>query len=152
MTNIPSLDEKELRKFGLMTGAIIVALFAFFFPWVFNMTSMPMWPWILAGLLWLPALLMPSVLRPVYTTWMKIGHGIGWVNTRIIIGLLFWISAGILYESAWNIFLNPYDVPNNMSETIWENVSTNNRLYLMAGTIISMLLGLFNLQNREKFI
>ncbi len=70
----------------------------------------------------------------------------------VIIGLIFWISWGILDESAWNIFLNPFDVPNNMNETIWENVSTNNRLYLMAGTIISMLLGLFNLQNREKFI
>jgi hypothetical protein len=91
MTNIPSLDEKELRKFGLMTGAIFIALFAFFFPWVFDMTSMPMWPWILAGLLWLPALFMPSVLRPVYTTWMRIGHVLGWVNTRIILGVLFYV-------------------------------------------------------------
>ena len=69
-----------------------------------------------------------------------------------MIGLLLWRSAEILDESEWNIFLNPFEVPNNMSETIWENVSTNNRLYLMAGTILSLLLGLFNLQNREKFI
>lgn len=90
-TNIPALDNKGLRKFGLTTGVIIVVLFAAFFPWVFDATTMPMWPWILAGLLWAPALLMPSVLRPVYTTWMKIGHGIGWVNTRIILGVLFYV-------------------------------------------------------------
>ena len=84
------------------------------------------------------------------STMIKNGNGTAVV--MVIIGLIFWISAGILDESAWNIFLNPFDVPNNMSETIWENVSTNNRLYLMAGTILSMLLGLFNLQNREKFI
>ena len=90
-TNIPTLDNKGLRKFGLTTGAIVVVLFAAFFPWVFDAATMPIWPWILAGLLWVPALLMPSVLRLVYTTWMKIGHGIGWVNTRIILGVLFYI-------------------------------------------------------------
>ena len=91
MMNTPVLDNKGLRKFGLTTGAIIVVLFALFFPWVFDMATMPMWPWILASLLWLPALLMPSILRPVYTTWMKIGHAIGWVNTRIILGVLFYV-------------------------------------------------------------
>ncbi len=91
MMEFPGLDNKGLRKFGLTTGAIIVLLFAFFFPWVFDVATMPMWPWIIAGALWLPALLMPAVLRPVYTTWMKIGHGIGWVNTRIILGVLFYV-------------------------------------------------------------
>ncbi len=81
-----------------------------------------------------------------------IKNGNGTAVVMVIIGLIFRISSGILDESAWNIFLNPFDVPNNMSETIWENVSTNNRLYLMAGTILSLLLGLFNLQNREKFM
>jgi hypothetical protein len=91
MMNIPALDNTGLRKFGLTTGAIVVVLFAFLFPWIFNIETMPMWPWILAGILWLPSILMPSVLRPVYTIWMKIGHGIGWVNTRIILGLLFYV-------------------------------------------------------------
>jgi len=85
------LDNKGLRKFGLTTGAIIVLLFAFFFPWVFDVATMPMWPWAIAGALWLPALFVPVALRPVYATWMKIGHGIGWVNTRIILGVLFFV-------------------------------------------------------------
>ena len=89
--DVPILDNAGLRKFGITTGAIIVVLFALFFPWVFDITTMPMWPWIIAGVLWVPALLMPGVLRPVYTTWMKIGHGIGWVNTRIILGVLFYV-------------------------------------------------------------
>ena len=91
MMEVPDLDNAGLRKFGLTTGAIIVVLFALFFPWVFDVEKMPLWPWIIAGTLWVPALLIPAVLRPVYTTWMKIGHGIGWVNTRIILGLLFYV-------------------------------------------------------------
>lgn len=89
--NIPTLDNLGLRKFGLTTGAIIVVLFAFFFPWVFDVAAMPVWPWIAAGILWVSALLMPSVLRPVYVTWMKIGHVLGWINTRIILGVLFYV-------------------------------------------------------------
>ncbi len=91
MTDIPSLDNQGLRKFGLITGAIIAALFALFFPWIFDATTMPIWPWVLASLLWLPALFIPAVLRPVYTTWMKFGHVMGWVNTRIILGALFYV-------------------------------------------------------------
>ena len=89
--NIPTLDNVGLRKFGLTTGAIIVVLFAFLFPWIFDMAAMPLWPWFIAGFLWVPALLIPRVLRPVYSTWMKIGHAIGWVNTRIILGVLFYV-------------------------------------------------------------
>ena len=87
---IPILDNAGLRKFGLMTGGIVVVLFALFFPWVFEMETMPMWPWIVAAILWLPALLMPAVLNPVYTTWMKVGLVLGWINTRIILGVLFY--------------------------------------------------------------
>ena len=91
MMEVPILDNAGLRKFGITTGAIIVVLFAFFLPWIFDVETMPMWPWIIAGVLWVPALILPSLLRPVYTTWMKIGHGIGWVNTRIILGVLFYV-------------------------------------------------------------
>jgi hypothetical protein len=79
-------------------------------------------------------------------------NGNGTAVIMIIIGLIFWISSAILRDTAWNIFLNPYDLPNDISDTIWETVTTNNRLYLFAGTILSILWGLFNLQKREKFI
>jgi len=91
MMDIPELDNAGLRKFGITTGVIIVVLFAFFFPWVFDAAVIPVWPWVAAGILWLPALLVPGVLSPVYTTWMKIGHVLGWVNTRIILGVLFYV-------------------------------------------------------------
>lgn len=91
MTTQPlPLDDKGLRKFGLITGIIVVVLFALFFPWVFDATSMPTWPWIIAALLWIPALVWPGSLKSVYVTWMKIGHGLGWINSRIILGIVFY--------------------------------------------------------------
>ena len=89
--NTQILDNKGLRRFGITTGVIIVILFAVFFPWLFDAVKMPLWPWILAGLLWVPAIFFPGSLAPVYKKWMIIGHAIGWVNTRIILGLLFFV-------------------------------------------------------------
>ena len=79
-------------------------------------------------------------------------NGNGTAVIMVIIGLVFWISSGILDESSWNIFLNPFDIPDNMSEAIWETVIFSNRLYLISGTILCLLTGLFNLQKREKFM
>ncbi len=79
-------------------------------------------------------------------------NGNGTAVIMVIIGLLFWISSGILEGSKWNIFLNPFSLPHDINETIWESVITTNRLYLFSATILSLLYGLLNLQKREKFI
>lgn len=83
-------DTKMLRDFGLITGAIVVCLFGLLIPWIFN-KSFPMWPWIIAGVLWVWAILIPDTLKYVYRGWMAIGHGLGWINTRIILGIMFYI-------------------------------------------------------------
>lgn len=33
----------------------------------------------------------PFVLKPVYTLWMKLGLVLGWLNTRILLGLVFFL-------------------------------------------------------------
>lgn len=79
-------------------------------------------------------------------------NGAGTAAIMVIIGLIFWILAGILEENEWNIFLNPYDVPDNLNDVMWQELLFYNRLYLIIGTILTILAGIFKLQNREKFI
>ena len=79
-------------------------------------------------------------------------NGAGTAAIMVIIGLIFWIMAGILEENEWNIFLNPYDVPDNLNEVMWQELLFYNRLYLIIGTILTILAGISKLQNREKFI
>jgi len=89
---------KELRKFGLIFGAIIAGLFGLLLPWIFE-TAWPSWPWILAGIFWVWSLVHPASLFFIYRNWLKFGHVAGWINTRIILGVLFYIvffPAGIL--------------------------------------------------------
>ena len=79
-------------------------------------------------------------------------NGGGTAAIMIIIGLTFWILAGILDENEWNIFLNPYYFPEGLNEIIWQEMLFYNRLYLIIGTILSILAGIYQLQKREKFI
>ncbi len=70
----------------------------------------------------------------------------------IIIGLFFWILSEPLQYSKWNIFLNPFNIPTEISYNIWKDIVFQNRLMLIVGTVIFMLWALFNLQRREKFV
>ena len=87
----------------------------------------------------------------MFSTMIRNGNGTAVVMIIICIG--FWISAGILEESKWNIFLNPFaNPPRDMNEVVWEGIIFENRIYLFVGTIITLLYGLMNLQKREKFV
>jgi hypothetical protein len=90
MTNtIDTLDAAGYRKFGLVSSAIVVVLFGLAIPWLFSL-NFPRWPWIFAGVLSSWALLIPSTLQPVYIGWMKFGNIMNWINTRIILGIVFY--------------------------------------------------------------
>ncbi len=94
------LNAQQLRKFGLTTGVIVIVLFGLLLPWVFNQSYL-YWPWILASILWFFALISPTTLRPVYSGWMKIGHVLGWINTRIILGLMYYtvfFAVGLIFK------------------------------------------------------
>jgi hypothetical protein len=91
MTNtIDTLDAAGYRKFGLVSSAIVVVLFGLAIPWLFSL-NFPRWPWIFAGVLSSWALLIPSTLQPVYIVWMKFGNIMSWINTRIILGIVFYV-------------------------------------------------------------
>jgi hypothetical protein len=81
---------KELRSFGLVLGAMFAALFGVL-PLLRHRAS-PSWPWILASLLWILALICPAALSYLHRGWTRLGLALGWVNTRIILTLLFAIT------------------------------------------------------------
>ncbi len=82
------VEVKQLKSFGLMVGGIF-ALIALW-PWFFRSEEPRLWAFVLAGLLAGPALVWPRSLRPVYRVWMMLGEALGWINTRIILGLILY--------------------------------------------------------------
>lgn len=95
-------------------------------------------------------LLFLSCLSFLFATIVKNANGAAVI--MIIIGLTFWILHEPFQYLKWNIFLNPFDVPTDMSMSVWRNVLYQNRLMLIIGSVISLLWALINLQRREKFV
>ena len=87
---IPELDKKGLRDFGLITGALFAAIFGLLLPWKFDW-EWPLWPWALFVILAAWSLAAPLSLRPVYRVWMRFGLMIGAIVSRIILGLVFFL-------------------------------------------------------------
>lgn len=91
-----------------------------------------------------------ACLSFLFATLVKNASGAAVV--MVIIGLFFWIMAEPLEHNKWNIFLNPYNIPSDISYSIWINIVFQNRLMLVTGSVVSILWALINLQKREKFV
>jgi len=81
-------DNKQLRTFGLTVGGIFAVIGLW--PVVFRSEDPRWWAVALGGLLVVPALLFPNSLSWVHKRWMALGHIMGWINTRIILGVVFY--------------------------------------------------------------
>ena len=81
-------ETKQLRNFGLMVGGIFLLIGVW--PALLGRDDARVWAMVLGGLLVILGLGLPRFLRPVYRVWMIIGHALGWVNTRIILGIVFY--------------------------------------------------------------
>lgn len=71
----------------------------------------------------------------------------------VVIGVVCWIARPFFNNyKKWDIFINPFSLPENVNEVVWSEIVMNNRVYLLVGIALTVLYGLLNLQNREKFL
>jgi hypothetical protein len=88
---------KELRKFGIIVGAAFAALGV-----IFLLRGKSLYPYFLGlgGVLFLLGLLIPAALGPFQIVWMRIASALGWVMTRLILTVLFFVVVTILASVA----------------------------------------------------
>lgn len=81
-----------------------------------------------------------------------IKNGNGTAVAMIFVGVIYMIlgESGI-ENTMWDIYLNPFYISTDMNEMIWAGVVSDNRLILSISSIVFILWGLFNLQDREGF-
>lgn len=88
MANKQERPFKQERQFGLVF-TVFFTLVAFW----------PLWPLHVPSLGWLAAalvslvlgLFLPRPLAPLNRAWLAIGHALGWVNSKIILGFVFYL-------------------------------------------------------------
>ncbi len=81
-------SKKVLREFGFLIGFAFPFLIGWFLPLLGGHSFRTWTLWIS-----LPSLILaisrPGILFYPYKAWMKLGHILGWFNSRIILGLVF---------------------------------------------------------------
>ena len=86
----------------------------------------------------------------MFSTLIKNGNGTAVV--MVLIGVALIILQDVVERTQWNVFLNPFQIPDNLNEVIWQGLISKNRIFLGVGIVVFILYGLFNLQKREKFV
>ena len=84
--NIKS-GERELRKFGIMVGVILLILAGYSF-WKEKESAQLFLG--IATFFIVAGFALPVVLKPLYMIWMSFAVVLGWFMTRIILGMLFY--------------------------------------------------------------
>lgn len=81
-------SKKELRKFGLSVGTVllIISLFLFYFE-----KPAAMWFFFPADLLIFFGFVLPQVLLPLHKIWMTLAVILGFIMSRVILTILFYI-------------------------------------------------------------
>ena len=110
--DIPILSRKELRKFGFVTGGIVAVLFGLLLPSLWG-HGLLKWPWMVGAILWGWAIAAPATLNPVYRVWMRFGLVMNFINTRIILGIIFY---GLMWPMGVIMRLVGHDPMNRQFE------------------------------------
>jgi len=83
-----TITRKQLRSFGLIlaAGFTLIAIVP-----SIRGHNFRTWALVMGLALGTTGLVLPSILRPLYGGWMKLGEFLAWINTRIILTLLYYI-------------------------------------------------------------
>ena len=99
------ISKKQLREFGLLIGFGFPILIGWLLPSLFGHQFRTWTLWI-----GVPGLLIgftaPRLLHYPYKGWMLLGHVLGWINSYIILGLVFIF---VLQPIAYIMRLTGYD-------------------------------------------
>ncbi|MDZ4344124.1 MAG: SxtJ family membrane protein [Candidatus Binatia bacterium] len=82
------ITTKQLRSFGVTVGGVFALIG--FWPVVIYGLEPRWWSVVVATVLIVPALVYPTSLFWIHKGWMTVGHVLGWINTRIILSVVFY--------------------------------------------------------------
>ena len=100
-----NVTNTELRKFGIFVGSAFIVLLGFLIPYL-NGHSFSRYTLFIGISLIIIGLIKPSLLSKVYQFWISLGHFLGWINSHLILGLVFII---ILQPIAFFMRIFGYD-------------------------------------------
>jgi len=87
-TEISCTTISELKKFGFVLSAVVCILGIIF---SFKHKTIYVWPFVLGAIFFVMNLIYPIYLKPIRFILMRISFAIGWVNTKVLLFLTFYL-------------------------------------------------------------
>jgi len=86
--NSLKIDKKTLRNFGLLFFVVLSAIAGYLY-W----KGHGLWPWFMGGggVSLAVALFSPYLLKPFYKVWMALAFSLGFIMTRVLLTLAFFL-------------------------------------------------------------
>lgn len=143
------IPDYKYKVWGVRLLMIYVAIFGILivFSYIATILLYPVNPLGMSLQLMFPVLFFGN-LAFMFSTITRSGNGTAVLMIIIGIALTFISNS----SSFWNIMLNPFHMPENVHPIIWEGILIKNRIFLFAASLIWAMIGLLNLQKREKFV
>lgn len=104
LKNIKS-NRKELKKFGILIGVVLAGFSVLLH---YHEKDFYLYFSVLSALFLTLGLLIPKLLKPFYKIWMGLSTILGWIMTRVILSVLFYIVVspiGIILKLSGEKFL-----------------------------------------------
>jgi hypothetical protein len=81
-----NLTKNNLKNFGIIMGVAFFAMTLFI---LFRHKNGVLTTSVISAVFFLLAFIWPVILKPVYILWMKFAFILGWINTRLILFIIF---------------------------------------------------------------
>lgn len=82
-----NLDKNNLRKFGITMGVAFLVITLF----ILIRQGKSIFPTsIISAVFFILAFIIPNMLKHVYIVWMKLAFILSWINTRLILLIIFY--------------------------------------------------------------
>ncbi|MDD3037547.1 hypothetical protein [Bacteroides sp.] len=147
------IPDYKYKVWGVRLLMIYVAIFVILiaFSYVAIILLYPVNPLEMSLQLMFPVLFLGNMAF-MLSTITRSGNGTAVLMIIIGIALIFVGKMNGMDRSFWNIILNPFSMPEGFHPMIWESVLIKNRIFLLSASLIWAMIGLLNLQKREKFV
>jgi len=132
---------------------IVIALILIVFAVVANYMVYPVNPLEITYRLMFPIIFVGN-LAFLFSTITRNGNSTAVLIIILAIAFII-VTSGNMFginTSMFNVTLNPFSSPSDVHPVIWQNLVFRNMLFLLIGGLVWLMLGLQNLQKREKFV
>ncbi len=115
-------DKKELRSFGITIGIILLIISAILF--YYDKSSHQIIAYIGGGFIG-SGIIIPILLKPIYILWMTFAVILGWVMTRVILSLVFYLIMTPIGLLTRLLGEDSLALKKSNSESYWNNRDRN---------------------------